>query len=88
MKPAGTYLHFEGTYRGVYRGGKVTSAAGTHTFKELDWVWLEVTPVTRLAARSVQEERVLDFYFAPPAAQEVDVSTAREARHACYIGWS
>ena len=65
MKPAGTYLHFEGTYRGVYRGGKVSSALGTHTFKEIDWVWLEVTPVARLAARNVQEERVLDFYFAP-----------------------
>ena len=65
MKPAGTYLHFEGTYRGVYRGGKVSSAAGTHTFKEIDWVWLEVTPVTRLDSRNVLEERVLDFYFAP-----------------------
>ncbi len=65
MKPAGTYLHFEGTYRGVYRGGKVSSTAGTHTFKEIDWVWLEVTPLTRLASRNVEEERVLDFYYAP-----------------------
>lgn len=65
MKPAGTYLHFEGTYRGVYRGGKVSSTVGTHTFKEIDWVWLEVTPITRLASRNVDQERVLDFYFAP-----------------------
>jgi hypothetical protein len=65
VKPAGTYLHFEGTYRGVYRGGKVTSHVGTHTFREMAWVWLEVTPVTRLASRNVTEERVLDFYFAP-----------------------
>lgn len=65
MKPAGTYLHFEGTYRGVYRGGQVASAAGTHTFKAIDWVWLEVTLVTRLASRQVNEEKVLDFYYAP-----------------------
>jgi hypothetical protein len=65
VKPAGTYLHFEGTYRGVYRGGKVSSALGTHTFKEIDWVWLEVTPLTQLGSRNVQQERVLDFYFAP-----------------------
>ena len=65
MKPAGTYLHFEGSYRGVYRGGKVTSALGTHTFKAIDWVWLEVTPTQRLPSRNVTEEQVLDFYFAP-----------------------
>jgi hypothetical protein len=65
VKPAGTYLHFEGTYRGVYRGGKVSGAAGTHTFKEMDWVWLEVTPIKRLARRNAEEECVLDFYFAP-----------------------
>ena len=64
MKPAGTYLHFEGTYRGVYRGGKVSSTVGSHTFKEIDWVWLEVTPVTRLGSRNVDQERVLDYYFA------------------------
>ena len=64
MKPAGTYLHFEGTYRGVYRGGKVTAAAGTHTFKDMDWLWLEVTPSKRLTSRNVEEERVLDFYYA------------------------
>ena len=65
MKPAGTYLHFEGSYRGVYRGGKVTSALGTQTFKAIDWVWLEVTPTQRLPSRNVTEEQVLDFYFAP-----------------------
>ncbi|MFM7104119.1 MAG: hypothetical protein ACKOW8_01260 [Flavobacteriales bacterium] len=65
MKPAGTYLHFEGTYRGVYRGGKVSNALGAYTFKELDWIWLEVTPITKLTTRNVEEERVLDFYFAP-----------------------
>jgi hypothetical protein len=65
VKPAGTYLHFEGTYRGVYRGGTLSSAAGSYTFKELDWVWLEVTPITQLGARNVEEERVLDYYYAP-----------------------
>lgn len=72
MKPAGTYLHFEGSYRGVYRGGKVTSALGTHTFKAIDWVWLEVTPLQRLTARNVTEEQVLDFYYAsqlPPISK-------------------
>jgi energy-coupling factor transporter transmembrane protein EcfT len=64
VKPVGAYLHFEGTYRGVYRGGKVSSAAGTHTFKDMDWVWLEVTPIKKLTKRNVEEECVLDFYFA------------------------
>lgn len=65
MKPTGTYLHFEGTYRGVYRAGKVRTTLGGYSFKELDWIWVEVTPKTQLTSRNVEEERVLDFFYAP-----------------------
>ena len=57
-------LHFEGTFRGIYRGGKVAASPGTHTFKTIDWLWLEVTPVTKLPHRLVDEERVSNFFFA------------------------
>lgn len=64
MRPAGNFLHFEGTFRGIYRGGKVAAAPGTHTFKAIDWLWLEVTPVTKLKHRLVNEERVNNYFFA------------------------
>ena len=59
MKPAGKYLHFEGTYRGVYRAGSVRSNLGAHTFKSIDWVWLEVTPTKSLLERNFEEETLL-----------------------------
>jgi hypothetical protein len=62
-------LHFEGTFRGIYRGGKVAASPGTHTFKTLDWLWLEVTPVNRLEHRLVDEERVSNFYYAAELPQ-------------------
>jgi hypothetical protein len=60
----GTYRHYEGTYKGVFRGGKVKSTAANHTFKEIDWIWLEVTPTNQLEKRNSDEERVYDYYFA------------------------
>jgi hypothetical protein len=60
----GTYRHYEGTYKGVFRGGKVKSTAANHTFKEIDWIWLEVTPTKQLEKRNSDEERVYDYYFA------------------------
>ncbi|MFM9005143.1 MAG: hypothetical protein ACKOSR_06535, partial [Flavobacteriales bacterium] len=87
MKPAGTYLHFEGTYRGVYRGGKVTSAVGTHTFKEIDWVWIEVTTVARLGSRNVAEERVFDFYYAPELPKSASFQIpGRQATNVILLG--
>jgi hypothetical protein len=64
VRPAGNFLHFEGTFRGIYRGGKVAASPGTHAFKVIDWLWLEVTPVTKLEHRLVDEERVSNFFFA------------------------
>jgi hypothetical protein len=64
VRPAGNFLHFEGTFRGIYRGGKVAASPGTYTFKSIDWLWLEVTPVTKLEHRLVDEERVSNFFYA------------------------
>ena len=64
MRPAGNFLHFEGTFRGIYRGGKVTASPGNHAFKAIDWLWLEVTPIHKLGHRLVDEERVGNYYYA------------------------
>lgn len=64
MKSEGTYMHFEGTYRGLYRGGKLKGTNGGYTFKDIDWIWLEVTPLKRIEERIAEEEKVHDFYYA------------------------
>lgn len=64
MKSEGAYMHFEGTYRGLYRGGKLKGITGGYSFKDIDWIWLEVTPLKRINERIAEEEKVHDFYYA------------------------
>ena len=58
-------LHFEGTFRGLYRIGKSLTNLGIYDFRRMEWEFMDIRITRELGARDIEAEKVLDFQHLP-----------------------